>query len=69
MIDPYDFDNKQDYLETMADEFGISISDILTMAEIHGAGNMGWGIGITAELYFHLDDFRAVGMLTPAASD
>ncbi len=58
MIDPYDYDSRQEYLQAMSDEFDMPISSIVQLGEITGDGNMGFGEGLVAELYFHLQDYQ-----------
>ncbi len=57
MIDPYDFDSREEYLQAMSDEFNMPTSSIVQLGEMHGDGNMGFGEGLVAELYFHLQDY------------
>ena len=57
MIDPYDFDSREEYLQAMSDEFNMPVNSIVQLGEIHGDGNMGYGEGLVAELYFHLQDY------------
>ena len=57
MIDPYDFDSREEYLQAMSEEFNMPTSSIVQLGEIHGDGNMGYGEGLVAELYFHLQDY------------
>ena len=57
MIDPHDYDSRKEYLEAMSAEFNMPVSSIVTLGEMHGDGNMGFGEGLVAELYFHLQDY------------
>ena len=57
MIDPHDYDSRKEYLEAMSAEFYMPVSSIVTLGEMHGDGNMGFGEGLVAELYFHLQDY------------
>ena len=57
MIDPHDYDSRKEYLEAMSAEFNMPVSSIVALGEIHGDGNMGFGEGLVAELYFHLQDY------------
>ena len=41
----------------MSAEFNMPVSSIVTLGEMHGDGNMGFGEGLVAELYFHLQDY------------
>ena len=58
MIDPHDYDSRAEYLQAMSDEFDMPASSIVQLGEIHGGGNMGFGEGLVAELYFHLQDHQ-----------
>ena len=57
MIDPHDYDSRKEYLEAMSAEFNMPVSSIVTLGEMHGDGNRGFGEGLVAELYFHLQDY------------
>ena len=57
MIDPYDYDSRREYLQAMSAEFNMPVSSIVALGQIHGDGNMGFGEGLVAELYFHLQDY------------
>ena len=57
MIDPHDYDSRKEYLEAMSAEFNMPVSSIVTLGEMHGDGDMGYGEGLVAELYFHLQDY------------
>ena len=57
MIDPYDYESREEYLQAMSDEFGLPVESIVQLGEITGDGNMGFGEGLVAELYFHLQDY------------
>ena len=57
MIDPHDYDSRKEYLEAMSAEFNMPVSSIVTLGEMHGDGIMGFGEGLVAELYFHLQDY------------
>ena len=49
MIDPKEYDNIDDYWQAMADEFGLSVSDVKMIADLDGEP--------TAELSLHLEDY------------
>jgi len=57
MIDPHDYDSRKEYLEAMSAEFNMPVSSIVTLGEMHGDGDMGFGEGLVAELYFHLQEY------------
>ena len=59
MIDPYDYESREDYLQAMSDEFDLPVESIVQLGEITGDGNMGYGEGLVAELDFHLQDYSA----------
>ena len=49
MIDQKEYDNIDEYWQAMADEFGLSVSDVKMIADLDGEP--------TAELSLHLEDY------------